>query len=84
MQLRLQPDGAVEGRFHDSPIEAGRWTDVGNGARASFRPRDGAGPYHAADCTSGAAAPGQSRGERRGLLVHWTATRPLAVPAGGP
>lgn len=84
MQLRLKPDGSVEGRFYDSTIEAGRWKDDRGRVCASFRTHDGVGPYHTAVCLSGAVAQGQTWAEHRTFLFNWTAARAAPAPSPSP
>lgn len=78
MQLRLQPDGTVQGSFYDSPIQAGRWKLDRGRTCASFRTTDGQGPYHTAVCLQpgGTIASGQTWAEHRDFLFNWNATRP--------
>lgn len=75
MQLRLLPEGGVEGSFYNSTIEAGRWKDDRGRQCASFRTSDGVGPYHTAVCLQGEVAVGQTWAEHRTFLFNWTATR---------
>ena len=75
MDLTLEPDGTVAGRFYNSTIEAGRWkTDRGRTC-ASFRTSDGKGPYHSSVCHVGDTAEGQTWAEQRNFLFNWNATR---------
>ncbi len=75
MNLTLQSDGVVTGDFYNSRIEAGRWkTDRGRTC-ASFRTRDGKGPYHSAVCLVGDRAEGQTWAEHRNFLFNWDAVR---------
>lgn len=75
MELVLAPDGSVTGSFYQSRIEAGRWkTDRGRTC-ASFRTRDGKGPYHSAVCLVGDRAEGQTWAEHRQFLFNWNAVR---------
>jgi len=75
MDLRLAPDGSVQGSFYDSTIENGRWkTDRGRSC-VSFRTTDGTGPYHTAACLRGAVVEGQTWAEHRTFLFNWNAAR---------
>jgi hypothetical protein len=80
LELRLAPDGAVQGEFYDSRIEAGRWkTDRGRTC-VSFRTTDGAGPYHSSACARGDRLEGQTWAEHRAFLFNWNATRAQPEP----
>lgn len=82
MQLTLNADGTVTGRFYNSDIEAGRWKESRGRLCASFRTTDGVGPYHTAVCLAGDIASGQTWAEHRDFLFNWNATRPPAVDIG--
>lgn len=75
MSLRLLPDGALEGSFYQSTIEAGRWKQDRGRVCASFRTSDGVGPYHTSVCLTGDTATGQTWAEHRNFLFNWVATR---------
>lgn len=75
MELRLNPDGTVDGSFYDSRIEAGRWkTDRGRTC-VSFRTTDGVGPYHSSACLRAGQIEGQTWAEHRSFLFNWNAAR---------
>lgn len=75
MELRLNPDGTVDGSFYDSRIEAGRWkTDRGRTC-VSFRTTDGVGPYHSSACLRAGRIEGQTWAEHRSFLFNWNAVR---------
>ncbi|WP_394003684.1 hypothetical protein ACF3M1_02660 [Luteimonas sp. WGS1318] len=80
MQLALEADGTVTGRFYGSEIEAGRWKRDRGRLCASFRTSDGEGPYHTAVCATDGAAAGQTWAEHRDFLFNWNATRPPSTP----
>jgi hypothetical protein len=76
MVLVLKADGAVEGSFYESVIEAGRWKADRGRTCLSFRTTDGAGPYHTAACLVGDEVHGQTWAEHRKFLFNWNAARP--------
>lgn len=75
MRLLLREDGALEGGFYGSAIEAGRWRRDRGRLCASFRTTDGQGPYHTAVCLVGTEAIGQTWAEHRDFLFNWVAQR---------
>lgn len=84
MQLTLNADGTVAGRFYNSTIEAGRWKQSRGRLCASFRTTDGVGPYHTSVCLTGDTATGQTWAEHRGFLFNWNAVRASANTAPPP
>jgi hypothetical protein len=75
MKLDLASNGTVAGMFYESVIQAGRWKSDRGRTCASFRTRDGAGPYHTTVCLNGATATGQTWAEHRNFLFNRNSTR---------
>jgi hypothetical protein len=78
MPLILHADGRVDGNFHGSTIEGGRWKQDRGRPCASFRTTDGVGPPDSAVCLDGATVRGQAWAEQRNVLSSWNATRAQA------
>jgi hypothetical protein len=75
MEIAVDSDGVVSGRFYGSPIESGKCGMAQGRTCIAFRTRDNSGPYQHSACMVDGKLVGQSWSEGRGFVNPWTAER---------
>ena len=75
MEIAVDSDGVVSGRFYGSPIESGKRGTAQGRTCIAFRTRDNSGPYQHSACMVDGKLVGQSWSEGRGFVNPWTAER---------
>ena len=75
MEISVDGDGVVSGRFYGSRIETGKRGTAQGRTCIAFRTSDNSGPYQHAACLVDGKLVGQSWSEGREFVNPWTAER---------